>query len=52
MQTRVDTIRTEIDRTEMNVNVRYRCSTISEKGLMVVSIHNAQIDHISIRMHK
>ncbi|KAF0766266.1 Uncharacterized protein FWK35_00008398 [Aphis craccivora] len=37
MQTRVDTIRTEIDRTEMNVNVRYRCSTISEKGLMVSS---------------
>jgi len=25
MQARVDTIQTEIDRTEMNVNVQYRC---------------------------
>lgn len=38
MQTRVDTIQTEIDRTEMNVNVRYWRSTINEKRLIVVSI--------------
>jgi hypothetical protein len=38
MQTRVDTIQTEIDRTEMNVNVQYWRSTINEKRLIAVSI--------------